>query len=122
MRTMILIWRVCHLIILILIRRSDVATASWSAVMKRSAITAFALRSFDRETDIRIRLAHPGRQSMQWLLSSYTLSLNRRCALFGHVFSGRYKALLEGSGHGYLKTVCDYVRLNLARAGLIASR
>jgi putative transposase len=48
---------------------------------------------------------------MQWLLSSYTLRLNHRHKLFGHVFSGRYKALLvDGTNDGYLKTVCDYVR------------
>jgi hypothetical protein len=34
--------------------------------------------------------------------------------------SGRYKALhVDGSGNGYLKTVCDYVHLNPARAGLL---
>src|SRR3954470_19132156 len=31
---------------------------------------------------------------MRWLLSSYTLRLNHRRKLFGHVFSGRYKALI----------------------------
>jgi hypothetical protein len=32
----------------------------------------------------------------------------------------RYKALLvDASGNGYLKTVCDYVHLNPARAGII---
>src|SRR5688572_23008845 len=58
---------------------------------------------------------------MQWLLSSYTLPLNHRHKQFGHVFSGRYKALLvDGSNAGYLKTVCDYVHLNPARAGLLS--
>jgi putative transposase len=38
----------------------------------------------------------------------------------GHFFSGRYKALVvDGSGDGYLKTVCDYVHLNPVRAKLI---
>lgn len=38
----------------------------------------------------------------------------------GHLFSGRYKALIvEGSGNGYLKTVCDYVHLNPVRAKLL---
>ncbi|HYG36443.1 MAG TPA: transposase [Clostridia bacterium] len=47
---------------------------------------------------------------MRWLLSSYTLRLNHRRKLCGHVFSGRYKALLmEGSGNSYLKTVCGAV-------------
>jgi putative transposase len=57
---------------------------------------------------------------MRWLLSTYTIRLNHRHKLFGHVFSGRYKALLvEGSGGGYLKTVCDYVHLNPVRAKLL---
>lgn len=57
---------------------------------------------------------------MRWLLSSYTLRLNHRRKLFGHVFSGRYKALIvDGSGTGYLKTVCDYVHLNPVRANLL---
>ena len=30
---------------------------------------------------------------MRWLLSSYTIRLNHRQKLFGHVFSGRYKAI-----------------------------
>ena len=38
---------------------------------------------------------------MRWLLSTYTLRLNHRQKLFGHVFGGRYKAIiLEGSGNG----------------------
>jgi len=40
--------------------------------------------------------------------------------MFGHLFSGRYKALIvDGSGNGYLKTVCDYVHLNPVRARLL---
>ena len=57
---------------------------------------------------------------MKWFLGTYTSRFNRRHKLFGHLFSGRYKALLvDGSGHGYLKTVCDYVHLNPARAKLL---
>ena len=57
---------------------------------------------------------------MAWLQSTYTIRLNHRHKLFGHVFSGRYKAqLVEGSGNGYLRTACDYVHLNPARAGLL---
>jgi REP element-mobilizing transposase RayT len=42
---------------------------------------------------------------MKWLLGSYTSRFNRRHKLFGHLFSGRYKALIvDGSGSGYLKT------------------
>jgi putative transposase len=57
---------------------------------------------------------------MKWLLGTYTSRFNRRHKLFGHLFSGRYKALVvDGSGSGYLKTVCDYVHLNPARAKLL---
>lgn len=57
---------------------------------------------------------------MKWLLGTYTGRFNRRHKVFGHLFSGRYKALVvDGSGNGYLKTVCDYVHLNPARAKLL---
>jgi REP element-mobilizing transposase RayT len=57
---------------------------------------------------------------MHWLLSTYTIRLNQRHQQTGHVFSGRYKAVVvDGSGNGYLKTACDYVHLNPVRAGLL---
>jgi putative transposase len=57
---------------------------------------------------------------MKWLLATYTSRFNRRHKVFGHLFSGRYKSLIvDGSGNGYLKTVCDYVHLNPARAKLL---
>jgi REP-associated tyrosine transposase len=60
---------------------------------------------------------------MKWLLGTYTSRFNRRHKEFGHVFSGRYKSLIvEGSGNGYLKSVCDYVHLNPVRAGLVGAR
>ena len=57
---------------------------------------------------------------MKWFLGAYTGRFNRRHKLFGHLFSGRYKAVIvDGSGNGYLKAVCDYVHLNPVRAGLL---
>src|SRR5487761_2266512 len=59
---------------------------------------------------------------MKWLLGTYTSRFNRRHKLFGHLFSGRYKSLIvDGSGGGYLKHVCDYVHLNPARAELMGA-
>jgi len=41
---------------------------------------------------------------MKWLLGTYTNRFNRKHKLFGHVFSGRYKAIIvDGSGDGYLR-------------------
>ena len=43
---------------------------------------------------------------MKWFLGTYTSRFNPRHKLVGHLFSGRYKALLvDGSGDGYLRTV-----------------
>ena len=58
---------------------------------------------------------------MKWFLGTYTSRFNRRHRVFGHLFSGRYKALIvDGSGDGYLRTVCHYVHLNPVRAKLLA--
>ncbi len=68
-----------------------------------------------------------GRRDARWqsgrgyemAAGTYTGQFNRRHKLLGHLFSGRYKAVIvEDSGGGYLKTVCDYVHLNPARAKL----
>lgn len=57
---------------------------------------------------------------MRWFLGTYTARFNRRHQYFGHLFSGRYKSLVvDGSGGGYLKGVCDYVHLNPIRAKLL---
>ena len=40
-------------------------------------------------------------EGMRWLLSTYTIRLNHRNRLAGHVFSGRYKAIVvDGSTRG----------------------
>ena len=61
-------------------------------------------------------------EGMRWLLERLHDPAQPPAKLFGHVFSGRYKALLvEGSGNGYLKTACDYVHLNPVRAQLLGT-
>jgi putative transposase len=58
--------------------------------------------------------------AMKWLLATYTGRFNRRHKCFGHLFTGRYKALIvDDSGVGWLKTVCDYVHLDPVRARLL---
>ena len=59
---------------------------------------------------------------MKWLLGTYTVRFNRRHRLTGHLFSGRYESLMvEGSGTGYLRTVCHYVHVNPERAKWLAA-
>jgi putative transposase len=60
---------------------------------------------------------------MQWLQGTYTQRFNSRHRLAGHLFQGRYKALLIEPGQGgYFTTVSTYVHLNPVRAGLVGLR
>ena len=60
---------------------------------------------------------------MKWLLSTYTARHNRRRKVFGHLFSGRYKALvIDAKTPGYLRRVCNYVHLNPVRANLLGPK
>ena len=57
---------------------------------------------------------------MKWFLGTFTARFNREHGLCGHLFSGRYKALVVDAGSpGYMATVCEYVHLNPARAGML---
>ena len=57
---------------------------------------------------------------MKWFLVTYISRFYRRHKLFGHLFNGRYKALIvHGSEGGHLQTICGYVRLNPGRAKLL---
>ena len=57
---------------------------------------------------------------MKWLQGTYTQRYNSRHRLFGHLYQGRYKALVvDGTQGNYLAVVSTYIHLNPARAGLI---
>lgn len=57
---------------------------------------------------------------MKWFQNTYTRRFNTRHRKWGHVFGGRYKAILvQEAGGDYLETLMDYVHLNPARAGLV---
>ena len=49
---------------------------------------------------------------MKWFLGAYSLGFNARHGRHGHVFHGRYKAVLVESGAGnYFETVSTYIHL-----------
>ena len=57
---------------------------------------------------------------MTWFQATYTTRFNARHQLRGHLFGGRYKAILVDSQAGpYFRTLLDYIHLNPVRAGLI---
>lgn len=55
---------------------------------------------------------------MHWLQATFGNRFNRLRGEHGHLFQGRYKALLvEGGKH--LGMLCDYIHLNPVRAGIL---
>jgi putative transposase len=60
-------------------------------------------------------------EGMRWMQNTYTRRLNHRHKLWGHVFGGRYKAVLVESDldSDYFANLWDYIHLNPVRAGLV---
>jgi len=62
-------------------------------------------------------------EGMRWFQNTYTRRFNTKHKKWGHVFGGRYKAVVvegkEGDRGDYLISLMDYVHLNPARARLI---
>ena len=57
---------------------------------------------------------------MKWLQGTYTQRFNLRYRLRGHLFQGRYKALLiDGEEPGHFLQASSYIHLNPVRAGLV---
>jgi hypothetical protein len=57
---------------------------------------------------------------MKWLQSTYTSRYNRRHKLFGHLFQGRYKAVIVDEREPmYFQVVSTYIHLNPVRARLV---
>jgi REP element-mobilizing transposase RayT len=58
---------------------------------------------------------------MKWLQGTYTQRYNSRHKVFGHLFQGRYKAVIvDGQEEDYFQVVSTYIHLNPARAKLIS--
>jgi len=55
---------------------------------------------------------------MQWLQATFSNRFNKLREEHGHLFQGRYKALLVEGGEA-LGQVCHYIHLNPVRAGLV---
>jgi putative transposase len=57
---------------------------------------------------------------MKWLQGTYTRRYNARHLVSGHLFQGRYRALIvDNQENSYLGAVSTYIHLNPARAGLV---
>lgn len=59
---------------------------------------------------------------MKWFQGTYTQRFNARHRLCGHLFQGRYKAVpVDPAATEYFLAASDYIHLNPARAGLLAT-
>lgn len=59
-------------------------------------------------------------KGMTWFQTTYTTRFNARHDLCGHLFGGRYKAVLvDREDPHYFSTLLDYIHLNPVRAGII---
>jgi REP-associated tyrosine transposase len=59
-------------------------------------------------------------EGMRWFQTTVTVRYNRRHRLSGHLFQGRYKAVLvDPEERGYFATLSDYIHLNPVRARLV---
>ena len=57
---------------------------------------------------------------MKWFQGTYTQRFNARHRVFGHLFQGRYKALVvDGRADRHFATVSTYIHLNPADARLV---
>ena len=82
-----------------------------------AAMLAFCLMGNHYHFVLRTRRANLS-QVMRHINGVYTQAFNRRHGKVGHVFQGRFKAILVDSD-SYLVSVCRYVELNPVRAGLV---
>jgi REP-associated tyrosine transposase len=59
-------------------------------------------------------------EGMRWFQTTVTARYNRRHRLSGHLFQGRYKAVLvDPEERAYFTTLSDYIHLNPVRARLV---
>ena len=60
-------------------------------------------------------------RGMGWLQNAFTRRINTRHGLWGHLFGGRYKAILVEPGNCFW-ALLDYIHLNPVRAGIVAEK
>jgi REP element-mobilizing transposase RayT len=59
-------------------------------------------------------------RAMQWINVSYATYFNRKCGRCGHLFQGRFKAILIDAD-GYLKHLSRYIHVNPVRAKIVST-
>lgn len=100
-------------------REVFMATLGEACVRHGWRVHAFVL--MDNHYHLLLETPEPNLVSgMKWLQGTYTQRFNSRHKEWGHLFQGRYKALMvQSEGGDYFSTVAAYIHLNPVRAGLL---
>ncbi len=93
--------------------------AVWAQGFERFDAAALAWCFMDNHFHLVVQTRHANlSQLMRQLNGVYTQRFNRRHGSAGHLFQGRFKAILVDRDN-YLLEVCRYVELNPVRAALV---
>ncbi|MEO0454736.1 MAG: transposase [Verrucomicrobiota bacterium] len=91
----------------------------WVEAIERSGWQVFAWVLMTNHYHAVIRTPEPNLvDGMRWVQNTWTKRYNARHQQWGHLFGGRYKAILCAEGQ-YLHALINYVHLNPVRAGLV---
>lgn len=100
-------------------RRTFLAVLAQAAQRFEAQLLAYCLMGNHYHLVLQTRQANLS-LLMRHLNGVYTQSCNRRHDKVGHVFQGRFKAILVDRDN-YLLTLCRYVELNPVRAHMVAT-
>jgi putative transposase len=101
-------------------RATFVRTLAEASVRSGFRIHAFVLMSNHYHLLLETPQANLSR-GMGWLQNAFTRRINTRHELWGHLFGGRYKAILVEPGNCFW-ALLDYIHLNPVRAGMVAEK
>ena len=101
-------------------RATFVRTLAEASERSGVRIHAFALMSNHYHLLLETPQANLSRR-MGWLQNAFTRRINTRHGLWGHLFGGRYKAILAEPGNCFW-ALLDYIHLNPVRARIVAEK
>ncbi len=86
---------------------------------ERTGMVVWAYCLMDNHYHLMLETPQPNLvEGMKWLQNTYTRRFNNFHGLWGHLFGGRYKAIVVEALPMPMQRVGDYVHLNPVRAGL----
>lgn len=91
-----------------------------ASAVNRYGIKIHAFCLMDNHYHLLVETPEPNlSQAVKWINVSYAVYFNRKRNRFGHLFQGRFKAMLVDADE-YLKPLSRYIHLNPVRAGTTA--